>query len=164
MLYFAYGSNMSTSRLKARIPLASLIGPGYLPGYRLLFHKVSIRDGSGKCNASFTGDQADAVFGILYDFSEPDIMTLDAIEGVGQGYEAKILNIKHKEEGWVKAQTYIATRIDTSLQPLHWYKEHVLRGANEHDLPREYIKYIENIEAIIDVDIERTAHERSLYK
>lgn len=150
---------MFTPRLKARIASANLIGPGCLPGYRLVFHKVSIRDGSGKCNASFTGDQSDVVFGVLYDVSEADIMTLNEIEGVGQGYDAKILPIKRENEGLVKAQTYIATSIDARLKPFHWYKEHVLRGANEHDLPREYIEYIKSVEAIIDTDSERTARE-----
>jgi gamma-glutamylcyclotransferase len=162
MLYFAYGSNMSTTRLNARIPSASLIGTGRLQGYRLAFHKVSMRDGSGKCDARFTGDKLDAVFGVLYDCSNNDLARLDKIEGVGQGYEAKTLNID-SVEGLVQAQTYFATNIDAALKPMLWYKEHVIRGATEHKLPAQYIEYIDRIEAIIDLDEDRAARERSLY-
>jgi len=36
--------------------------------------------------------------------------------------------------------TYFATDIEKSVIPYHWYKQHVLRGALEHNLPRDYIK------------------------
>ena len=36
-LYFAYGSNMSTPRLQARLPHARPLGPAWLDGHRLAF-------------------------------------------------------------------------------------------------------------------------------
>ena len=163
MLYFAYGSNMSTPRLKARIPSANLIGTGCLQGYQLVFHKVSMRDGSGKCDASYTSNRSDQVFGVLYDFPSTDLVALDKIEGVGQGYDVKILDVQY-EQKLVMAQTYLATNTDAGLKPLLWYKEHVLRGASEHDLPEEYIQYINSVEAIVDLDSGRAARELSLYR
>lgn len=50
ILYFAYGSNMSSARLRARVPSCRPIGIAFLPGHELRFHKRS-KDGSGKCDA-----------------------------------------------------------------------------------------------------------------
>jgi len=163
LLYFAYGSNMSSYRLKARIPSARPLGCGCLSRHKLLFHKVSIHDGSGKGDASYTGNSSDSVFGVLYDLSATDLDTLDAIEGVGQGYEARTVQIIAATDQLVTAHTYLATITDPGLKPLDWYKEHVLRGAIEHDLPSQYIEYIERIEALVDVNSERAARQRSLY-
>src|SRR5438128_1900656 len=49
MLYFAYGSNMLTQRLKARVPSASPKTVAVLFDHGLRFHKRS-QDGSGKCD------------------------------------------------------------------------------------------------------------------
>jgi gamma-glutamylcyclotransferase len=53
MYYFAYGSNMSLSRLRERVPSAEAVGCFSLNGHDLRFHKLS-KDGSGKCDAFFT--------------------------------------------------------------------------------------------------------------
>ena len=49
--------------------------------------------------------------------------------------------------GTVHARTYQARpdKIDTTLRPFDWYKEHVLRGAREHGLPVAYVAGIERI-------------------
>ena len=46
-LYFSYGSNMLTERLRARCPSANCIGIATATGYALEFSKSSV-DGSGK--------------------------------------------------------------------------------------------------------------------
>ena len=64
MLYFAYGSNLSSARMAARVPSARVVARAQLPGHALRFHKVG-RDGSAKCDActcppfatALTGDQ-----------------------------------------------------------------------------------------------------------
>ena len=64
----------------------------------------------------------------------------------------------------VEAFSYYATHIDVGLKPLCWYKEHVLRGAMENNLPEDYIRMIEAIEHIDDVDTERRESELSIYR
>ena len=49
LLYFAYGSNMSSVRLRARVNSAQPLGVARLPGHRLRWHMHSL-DGSGKCD------------------------------------------------------------------------------------------------------------------
>jgi hypothetical protein len=42
----------------------------------------------------------------------------------------------------VQVQTYIADHdaIDDRLKPYSWYKDFVMKGAQEHGLPLEYIR------------------------
>ena len=146
--YFAYGSNMSTARLRERTPSARALGTGRLPRHRLRWHKLG-RDGSGKCDAAFTGRQEDAVWGVLFDIDCAEKPLLDAAEGLGIGYcevNAHIVTAT----GAVVAHTYQAKpdKIDAALQPLDWYKQHVLRGARQHGLPAAYIATIERVATV----------------
>jgi len=84
-------------------------------------------------------------------------------EGLGKGYRDKLVSVIESNEESVNAVTYYATEIDSSLKPYHWYKEHVLRGAREHNLPTEYIEFIEAIESMPDPDKEKHEKELSIY-
>ena len=77
-------------------------------------------------------------------------MTLDKIEGLGNGYAEREVVVLSESGAAFEAVTYFATNIDASLKPRDWYVEHVLRGAREHGLPPEYISEIEAIEATPD--------------
>lgn len=163
MLYFAYGSNMSTARLTRRVPSAVPESTGRLYGHRLAFHKPGRKDGSGKCDAYVTGDESDHVTGVVYRIDPDHRHLLDRIEGLGSGYEAKEVQIKTLSGKEVTAFTYYATSIDTDLKPFHWYKEHVVRGAREHALHHEYIENLLSVESVTDPDLKRTQIELSIY-
>lgn len=145
-LYFAYGSNMSSERLRARAPSAISLGKAWLPHYALRWHKLG-RDGSGKCNVEFAGpDSTEVVWGVLYEIDCRDKPGLDADEGLGMGYDEGIVDI-HTDSGVRRALTYTARpdKIDPALRPLGWYKEHVLHGAHEHGLPDDYVVRIAGV-------------------
>lgn len=151
VVYFAYGSNMSTARLRERVPSCKPLGVATLPGHALRFHKRSV-DGSGKCNA-FATDSEDSVTGVLFRFDLGERAALDKAEGVGNGYEHATVTVINEKGHRRKVLTYLATPdyIDDSLKPFDWYKDFVLAGGREHGLPSEYIaEYIESIEAVED--------------
>jgi hypothetical protein len=75
VLYFAYGSKMSSIRLRERMPSCRAIGTATLPGHVLRFHKRST-DKSGKCNAFATGND-DRVIGVLFSFDPAERAKLD---------------------------------------------------------------------------------------
>ena len=162
MLYFAYGSNMSFRRLNARISKFSRLGVATLFDHDLRFHKISHNDGSGKCDILQTDEQEHYVLGVLYHIDPLEKHILDDYEGVGLGYEEKSIDVEMSGER-LTAFAYYATQIDPTLKPLHWYKEHVLRGARENDLPAQYIRKIEMIASIDDHDTERHARELVIY-
>jgi gamma-glutamylcyclotransferase len=158
--YFAYGSNMSSMRLKARVPSAAVIGTGVLRGHRLVFHKVS-NDGSGKCDV--TESESDDVMGVLYEINEIEKLALDRVEGLNHGYDEKAVNVQLASGEVVSAVTYFATNTDPGLRPYTWYKRHVLEGAREAKLPSDYTSEIEKISAIEDSNKLREASELAVY-
>jgi len=153
---------MSFKRLNARISNFTRLGVAVLYGHDLRFHKVSQKDGSGKCDIFETNDPQHLVVGVVYEIDPREKTTLDQYEGVGHGYDIKHVAIEMEGEK-LNAFTYYATHTDQDLRPLQWYKEHVLRGARENRLPEHYINKIELVESIDDHDAERHARELDIY-
>lgn len=147
--YFAYGSNLLTARLTARIPGARRIGTGWAAGRRLLWHKRS-HDGSGKCDCA-PGAPEDRVWGALYHLSAAERDALDRIEGFGQGYDRAELLVA-TDGGPVAAWLYVATGTDPALRPYLWYRALVLAGAREQRLPEAYRAALAAVAAIPDPD------------
>ena len=163
MLYFSYGSNMSIRRLRDRVPSACFVTVATLARHELRCHKVS-KDGSAKCDAFKTGVSDHCVIGVVFDIAESEKPELDRREGLGNGYEEKVVELVSVDGGVIEATTYYATIIDESIKPYHWYKEHVLIGATEHGLPQRYIKIFSQIESVVDPKFERHEKEMALYR
>ena len=141
-LYFAYGSNMSSERLRGRTPSAVSLGRARLSHHDLRWHKLG-RDGSGKCDIEPTDTPGESVWGVLYEIRCADKRALDTAEGLGVGYNEQTVFVE-TETGVEEALTYKARpdKIDPTLRPMAWYKAHVLHGAREHGLPNEYVQRI----------------------
>jgi len=160
--YFAYGSNLSLARLRARVPSARRLGSGALYRHELRFHKAG-RDGSAKCDAWASGDPGHAVHGALFAICPTQKYLLDRAEGLGHGYAECRVRVRLAGGAEVDAFTYRALRLDDSLQPYSWYLDHVLIGARESGLPEAYIRRIEGTAAVADTDRERDARERAIH-
>jgi hypothetical protein len=161
MYYFAYGSNMSVSRLRARVPSAEPFGCYILKEHDLRFHKLS-GDGSGKCDAYFTSNADDIIYGALYKIDPRQKPVLDKAEA---GYDEKEVTVYSGNDGSpIKATIYIATGENNDIQPYSWYLNHVLVGAEETELPKDYIiNKIKVVEAREDQNKERDADEWSIH-
>lgn len=160
--YFAYGSNMFTPRIGARIGSARVIGVAALSGHVLRFHKRG-RDGSGKGDAFWTGNGDDLVRGVLFEVTEADMCVLDRHEGRGNGYAREEVRVEMAGGASVTALTYQATWIDPMRQPYHWYKHHVLAGAREHGLPEAYIGAIAATPSLADPVATRQQREMAIH-
>lgn len=160
LYYFSYGSNMSTRRLRARTPSARKINNASLFRHQLLFHHASELDGSAKCNAWYTGNPTDVVYGVLFIIEKQEKPVLDKCESLGIGYEEKFVSVETVEGNIVKALTYTSLRVNEDLKPFSWYIQHVIQGALEHRLPEEYLARIHTIDSIVDSN--RVRHEREL--
>ena len=161
IIYFAYGSNMSSGRFLKRVPSANALGSGILRHHQLTFCKLSWKDGSGKCG--IIASDRDEVLGVLFEIAVSDKQELDRIEGVGKGYNEKDVEISGDNGKSIAAFTYFATAIDLALKPFTWYLRHVVQGAREADLPKTYIKKLEKVEAVKDHDPEREKKELDIY-
>lgn len=158
VLNFAYGSNMLLARIRERVPSARPIGVAALHGHRLAWHKAG-RDGSGKCDVVPSCEAGAVVFGVLYEIALVEKHVLDAVEGLGAGYDEKRVQLEH-EAAVLSASLYQATSIEPSWQPYSWYKALVVAGAREHGLPSHYVAALEGVVAIDDAD--RTRHARHI--
>lgn len=162
--YFAYGSNMSLARLRARLPTVRRLGIATLAQHALRFHKISESDGSGKCDALFTGDPADRVIGTLFEISIEDKLILDRVEGLGAGYLDTRVRVFGSCGDAFEAVTYYAIQTDASLRPYSWYLHHVVVGATETGVPVDYLDDVKSTLSIEDPDRDRDARERAIYR
>ena len=161
--YFAFGSNLASRRLRQRIPEASVHCVATLTEHRLCWRKKG-SDQSGKCDIDFTGDPEHQVYGVIYRMTHIEKLQLDVVEGAGFGYDHKTVEVTALHGEVIEAFTYYALDIDHDQQPFHWYKEHVLRGALEHDFPPHYVEHIRTTPSIDDHDTERHHRELSIYR
>ena len=160
--YFAYGSNLSSFRLLQRLPEAEVSGIATLEAHQLCWRKNGTDD-SGKCDMAHTGNQGDVVYGVVYRMTLPEQEKLDEMASAGFGYERRNISIYRISGEKIDAFTYFALDIDHNKQPYHWYKEHVLRGAIEHEFPEDYVERIRATIAIEDQDLARHQREMSIY-
>ena len=166
MKYFAYGSNLLTRRLRdpARAPSAVALGVASARGFVMRFHKTGT-DGSGKCTLIPSGDDADVVYGVLYEFADSDLAGLDREEGVHLGgYARHSLRLGLPTGDTIEAMTYIAggQYVDASCLPFDWYRDLVVAGAREHGLPPAYVEELARTPALPDPDAARAASARKL--
>jgi cation transport regulator ChaC len=160
--YFAYGSNMSVRRLRQRVASARPLGRALLERHDLRFHKTG-RDHSGKCDAFFTDRPRDAIYGVVYRLAPADKLLLDRIEGLGAGYDEKRVRVALANGGELEAVTYVATHLDSRLQPFCWYKTHVLAGARDAALPAAYVNRIRAVDVRRDPNRRRRAREEAVH-
>jgi gamma-glutamylcyclotransferase len=162
MKYLAYGSNMLTERLNARVSSAKNPAPFALRKHQLRFHKKSV-DCSGKCNIVSTDSESDVVHGVIFDVDDGQMSALDEAEGVGCGYrrDERILIVDDTE---TKVAVYVAeeSAIDDALVPHRWYYDLVLAGAEQHALPVDYIAGLRAIPFTDDPKPDRKSRREAL--
>ncbi len=161
MYYFAYGSNMSLLRLRARVPSAKRVGLYQLNDHQLRFDKAS-EDGSGKGN--IVQAHQDRVFGAVFIIDGKEKAALDAVEGLGLGYEIKTVSVQNSHGNSIEAFTYYATDINAELKPYCWYLNHVIIGAKETNVPLDYLQRIQTINCIKDANAARSMQEYDIYR
>ncbi len=163
MKYFAYGSNMSLTRLQQRVPSAKRLDTVTLQGHQLRFH-MSGYDGSGKCDAYQTNDKNHKVIGALFEIDIKEKDVLDKAESINVGYGEKFVSVQSDSGETFEALIYYALKLDHTLKPYSWYLNHVIVGARETNLPAEYLEIIEATESIEDLNKARDKKEREMHR
>lgn len=141
--YFAYGSNLSRTRLETdRLKPAGVSLSdrrlGRLFGYELVFNKPSVYfpdAGAGNIQQS---DRA-STFGTLNLMPEVGLDILDHYEGVASGQyerlEISVLDVENNQH--INAVTYIAhNNLNAGLRPRRRYLAYLLEGQDL--LPADY--------------------------
>lgn len=144
---------MKTDRLLSRVPSAKVVGRGKIFDRKLVFNKKS-RDGSGKANLE--DSSGDVVWGVLYEISSSELRLLDKIEG---GYHRLTMHVQKDDETLIEAEVYASNELAFEAIPFDWYKELLICGAQEHQLPREYVKFLKGFPSKRDLSINKTELE-----
>lgn len=87
---FAYGSNMDKYQIEERCSDVKQVGIGFIPNYRIDFTRKSITRNCGV--ADIVESQGDVVWGIIYDITGEDFISLDKFEGYPKYYTKKTIN------------------------------------------------------------------------
>lgn len=157
MLYFAYGSNLLTQRLLARVPQAKFEGAGKLVGWRFAMN-VRSSDGSAKANAIKTSSNQDTLHGVLYELDAAAKTVLDGFEDVGGAYRVEQATAD-TGNGRRDVFLYVGEkgRLAEGLAPYDWYRGLILAGARQHSLPTQFTAMLEKLPTAIDPDSVRAA-------
>ena len=137
VFYFAYGSNMRTARLRARVGPVRVLGAARLAGHALRTDKPG-RDGTAKAN--LRPAPGSAVHGVLFELAEEALGALDGYEG---GYRRVRVRVELPTGERVEAVTYISERRGSDRRLAADYLSHLVAGAREHGLPDAWIGLLE---------------------
>jgi gamma-glutamylcyclotransferase (GGCT)/AIG2-like uncharacterized protein YtfP len=130
-LYFAYGSNLTSSRLLRRVPSAAARGIARVDGFVLRLDKLGT-DGSAKANLHRVPHGE--VWGAVYALDSAHWPDLDACERDYARIEIEVW----QGDLLVPVQTYRSDRLTADPVPFAWYTQLMLDGAREHGLPEAW--------------------------
>lgn len=157
---------MNINRLTQRVPSATKVSNVFLTGYKLMCNKVSRNDGSAKANIEKSDIATDIVWGILFEIDSNEKPLLDKAEGLGKGYNEDCLTFTDENNLNYIAQVYIAdsNSINNRLVAYDWYKEFIITGAIQNQLPADYISQLQSIPFIPDPDEKRRSDHYSILR
>lgn len=153
-LYFAYGSNLLTKRLRLNNPSAVRNGIGRLDDYELGFASYSTRWKGAV--ATVSAKKGKHVWGSIWELDIENLKTLDEQEGVPKGIYVRLeLDIVRMDGKVQKCQLYKLTKeaeyiedmqeLPVDRRPSPAYLTTILLGAKESRLPKEYIDFLNKI-------------------
>lgn len=140
--YFAYASNMNRTQMQQRAGNPAEEKVARLDNYELNFEKVA-RGGTGTGNLVPAAGKV--VYGVLYRVTEQQLKVLDRFEGVPEHYRRSEVTVTDAEGNKIAAQVYLARKVRRGLKPDRLYLQRIVQGAEEHNLPADYIQQLKRI-------------------
>jgi len=147
LYYFAYGSNMNWQQMQRRCPSSQFCCVARLPNYGFAIARHSQLRNCGTANIfPQTGNE---VWGIVYDLTAKDFVTLDSFE---DGYRRETVLVLQRGDAQQPKEvlTYIAEREDNAPRPNPEYKRLIIEGARHWNMPESYRLMLEEIHVVTD--------------
>ncbi len=147
--YFAYGSNLDSSRIKSRCPDNQFKAVAVLREYRICFPRYSKGNAGGV--ASITEHLGGEVHGAVYILSDDDLESLDTYEGYVSGgdrnaYERVEVDVVIGGDQILSCVTYIANCDHANFhKPSEEYLSRIVDGLTlliGHGIPLSYIQTV----------------------
>ncbi|XP_070155972.1 gamma-glutamylcyclotransferase [Polyergus mexicanus] len=153
-LYFAYGSNLLAKRIHLNNPTAVMKDIGYIKNFRLDFQRYSKRWHGA--SATIVETENSIVWGVVWELDKCNLSTLDCQEGVQDNiYHVMSVNVETLNGTTLNSRVYQQCNnpkeyikladlsIDRRPSPL--YLDTILKGAQENNLPDDYIGFLKTI-------------------
>ncbi|XP_077272846.1 gamma-glutamylcyclotransferase [Temnothorax americanus] len=153
-LYFAYGSNLFSKRIRLSNPTAVMKNIGYIKNFRLDFHRYSKRWQGA--SATIVETENSVVWGVVWELNKCNLATLDNQEGVRDDiYHPMTVNVETPDGTTLTCRVYQQCNnpkehikpenypMDRRPSPL--YLNMILKGAEENHLPTDYVKFLKTI-------------------
>ncbi|KAI0390757.1 hypothetical protein F5Y17DRAFT_40797 [Xylariaceae sp. FL0594] len=150
--YFAYGSNLSTTQMKARCPRSIPAGVAHLQGWKWIINERGFANVVKNEPLAQAGQEQDAfgqrgVYGLVYYLHPLDEETLDRCEGVPYAYERTTLKARWASTGEkgkdVEVLVYVDFKRVASARPREEYVLRMNLGIDESmgqwELPTSYV-------------------------
>ena len=157
VLCFAFGADLDPGTRSARAPGHRVVGLAALRDHQLSFPRFSQEWDGGV--ASIQTHHGDTLWGIVYDVSEAALVELDHTEGFRgpadphnvAERQVLLVELTRPDDGSVPRRLRVYTylpRTSNPSPPSERYREAIVRGATEHDLPEEYIARLRAIPTV----------------
>lgn len=140
--YFAFGSNLLKERITINNPTAAFQTIARLEGYKLVFCDTILTDWHGGA-ASIERDVDREVWGAVWTLGLADLPHLDRQE---QGYRRLTVAVESMEGRTIQCETYQFAGSPAKKAPSRYYKDVIVRGARQHNLPRHYLQLLEDVQ------------------
>ena len=142
-LYFSYGSNMNLKQMQERCPDSKKIGIGFMNNAEICFPSFYESWNGGV--AGYKTSTGKKLWGVLFELTVSDVEKLRVFEGYIHGREAHLnayneVKVPIDIDGEiVECMTYEITVVG-NFRPSLRYLQTIVRGAEENNLPEEYIE------------------------
>ncbi|KAG6450518.1 gamma-glutamylcyclotransferase [Manduca sexta] len=153
-LYFSYGGNLLTARVRMHNPSAEFVSIARLDNYRMDFIKYSKFWGGPTATLVPTANSH--VWGVVWRLHRDDMVSLDDQKGVDvKKYYIKYVEVSTPYMGSFLCRAYIQKvnplpRGDNDVIPVERWpsftlKEVMIHGAREHGFPEYYIQSLKKL-------------------
>jgi gamma-glutamylcyclotransferase (GGCT)/AIG2-like uncharacterized protein YtfP len=135
---------MNWQQMQRRCPSAEFICVARLPNYQFGITRHSRLRNCGTANVFPSADAA--VWGIVYEVSEADLIVMDSFE---DGYRREFFSVMPANNGpaSITALVYVAEVESNVPLPNAIYKRVMVEGAKHWQLPAPYLAMLECIKA-----------------
>lgn len=141
-LYYAYGSNLLTERIRINNPSAKKIAVAKLDGWRLDFNLYG-KSWHGAA-ATIIPDDDSHIWGVVWELDKSDMPNLDKQE---YGYDSLTVSAYGHDGTKYECRSYVVNLpLQGDRRPSTIYKNVIIKGAVEHELPEDYIAQLKKIE------------------
>lgn len=144
-LYFAYGSNIDAGQMFSRLGSAEFIAIAVLDNHRLVFNRRGDYRAGGV--ASIEPKRGDHVYGVVWRIPDDGFSKLDRIEGPNS-YDRIPIRVQSLAGDPLDCETYVAYP-QGHFAPDNNYLDVIVRAAEAHGFPEEYVAYLESFRSAV---------------